>query len=785
MTRMDNGHQDARLENAVECYGNLVNIGLAIYESGGEWASGLDDTDITKLLSAFETRFPRKRQFPTTFSAWKSHEAEDVETGDRAQFPHLNNLAKSIEVLGLGGYDDCYEVGSHSESHRKKYLDVLVNISLFHGSEKGDPDKRKRFLKQVRIAAKHLLNVYYKDESRHDFEGLTLSQHPSHGAKFLADKVYDTLERHWKCECPQGAARPPGSREARPSLTKHRQFIPKALGGMTHTPARFEVLLPVCKDSIEWKITHVEVKSVESSVATTPSRQAIHLDLCQYLRKSGRMAQEHFLIENDKFWHLKAELLGNTDGYTSMEPLCQLLGDGIQISYISKCNPREQLLLCYVLANSMLYLYPSSWFTFEWTSSTVYFVRRSRASTSPALAYPYVSVQLQDPGTSKSPPDRHRPHSHPAVLAFGIMFLEIVTGVRFMRTQEGTRTEQYNEDNAKAWQIFKALEQKERRSRATQTPSGLREAIRACLKLELPARQAKISRVKAALRWFEWHNDALARITGLRNSKISDTQRVKIAILDSGIELSQDNKDLYDTEPKIAYRSWVDQDTEWKDDAGHGRHLAVLLRKLAPNAAIHVVRVFKKKPTKNSASNIAKAIRYVVDEGKVDMIVMSFGFGEEHEQLDNAIKHAAAKRVLMFAAASNDGKIRPDRVAWPAQDNNVIYPQDSMRIMVLGECVNSAWSSQLKSDNDHNPMSGTFCATPIAAGIAALILDYARGFLTHEEWERLRRVSSMRRIFERMKDSRSRSEYWWIKYWAWFDPNRDEGWIQGEIRGAL
>lgn len=70
---------------------------------------------------------------------------------------------------------------------------------------------------------------------------------------------------------------------------------------------------------------------------------------------------------------------------------------------------------------------------------------------------------------------------------------------------------------------------------------------------------------------------------------------------------------MYDVDPKIEYRSWVGGDTEWKDDVGHGTHLAVLLRKIAPNAAVHVARVFKKRPhIEKSAQNIA-AVRIYLD----------------------------------------------------------------------------------------------------------------------------------------------------------------------------
>lgn len=185
---------------------------------------------------------------------------------------------------------------------------------------------------------------------------------------------------------------------------------------------------------------------------------------------------------------------------------------------------------------------------------------------------------------------------------------------------------------------------------------------------------------------------------------------------------------------------------------------------------------------------------------------MSFGFEIEQDSLIEghsilrAIRYAGSKGVTMFAAASNDGKNRPDHVSWPARALEVICvhsangagqpswftpgPYDNEKIMVLGEFVLSAWPERLNHPNNRRYMSGTSCATPIAAGIAAIILDYARQFLTPEEWERLRRVDCMQRMLERMKDERTLN-YSWIRPWSFFGKNSESGWIQGEIRKVL
>ena len=213
-----------------------------------------------------------------------------------------------------------------------------------------------------------------------------------------------------------------------------------------------------------------------------------------------------------------------------------------------------------------------------------------------------------------------------------------------------------------------------------------------------------------------------------------------------------------------------------------------------------------------------QAIRYAVDEWKVDIIVMSFGFAEEQDSkveehsILRAIRYAHRSGISIFAAASNDGNNRPDHVCWPARALEVICvhsgtgtgqsswftpgAHDNQRIMVLGESIKPTWPPRLLKSPAKTkpnqpatkpvtePVSGTSYATPIAAGIAAIVLDYARRVLSQEEWERLRRVDCMRRMFERMRDERIQ-HYWWIRPWDFFDKQNSSAWIDNEIRKVI
>lgn len=65
---------DARLrQDAQECYSDIVIIGWAVSVSRGEWASGMDDKDITELLTALESRFPTRWK-PFVFTTSLPHE---------------------------------------------------------------------------------------------------------------------------------------------------------------------------------------------------------------------------------------------------------------------------------------------------------------------------------------------------------------------------------------------------------------------------------------------------------------------------------------------------------------------------------------------------------------------------------------------------------------------------------------------------------------------------------------------------------------------------------------
>ncbi|KAJ0356322.1 hypothetical protein KNSL1_000030 [Colletotrichum chrysophilum] len=405
-----------------------------------------------------------------------------------------------------------------------------------------------------------------------------------------------------------------------------------------------------------------------------------------------------------------------------------------------------------------------------------------------AFPYLSVEMHDVQDATSTSKHYMHmQAHPHPSILALGIIFLEIATGSVFPRSSQTTADlswEQCNEDFLEAWKQMEKLEM-ERKYIPSALRKVIRACIDlkpppnipcSSLAEEGPMRQYILSCIILPLaselvdgykiRLEELHTSLEKELNGLgkveeanTNTSIKQTPeswsrslatvpevetapqiqtagRYDLCLMadgdereitvneEAGIELSSEHRELYDFEPRIKYKSWVDGHADCRDDVGHGTHLEILLRKIAPNAAIHMARVFKKRPRgEESAIIISQALRYAVEQWKVDIVVMSFGFSINNDVLYQEIQDAARKGVLMFAAASNEGRNRPDGIAWPAREENVICvhsadgygnrstftpsPMDNMRIMVLGECIKSAWPHHLGSRDNHRQMSGT------------------------------------------------------------------------------
>lgn len=158
-------------------------------------------------------------------------------------------------------------------------------------------------------------------------------------------------------------------------------------------------------------------------------------------------------------------------------------------------------------------------------------------------------------------------------------------------------------------------------------------------------------------------------------------------------------------------------------------------------------------------------------EDQVDIISISFGFNETVHSIENELKEAMNKNILVFAAASNDRQLDADGypITFPARMEGVFC------INSHTADTNSKWShfnpnAMDRRDNfstvgeNHfvgtarRTLEGTSYAVPIAAGIAALVLELERIYrsehktlgLADREQEWARNHMTMKGVFRSM-----------------------------------
>lgn len=210
---------------------------------------------------------------------------------------------------------------------------------------------------------------------------------------------------------------------------------------------------------------------------------------------------------------------------------------------------------------------------------------------------------------------------------------------------------------------------------------------------------------------------------------ISTGKDVKVAVLDTGIDLDHPDLNVAGNINKIEPSSSGD------DDNGHGTHVAGTIAALdntfgavgmAPDAELYAVKVLNRRGI-GYTTDIIAGIQWSIKHG-IEVINMSLGGGSKNDSFEEAIKAAVDSGIVVVCAAGNNS-------------GDVIYPaayEDAIAVSAVDSSNNLAYFSNFGSDIDvaapgvaiystyrngrYKTYSGTSMAAPHVAGLAALLI---------------------------------------------------------------
>ena len=218
------------------------------------------------------------------------------------------------------------------------------------------------------------------------------------------------------------------------------------------------------------------------------------------------------------------------------------------------------------------------------------------------------------------------------------------------------------------------------------------------------------------------------------NKAKKSNDKVKIAILDSGVDWGNDIDLAYQTSLVPGEEEMTQM---FMDGSGHGSSVASLIAAkdngegitgINPNAEIYSYRVLG-DGNKAPISRVVEAI-YMAINHKVNIINMSFGISEYSEALEKAVQDAADAGILVVAAAGNTGS---EGVQYPAAYDEVMAvgavdkdgsveqysaKGEELDLVAPGELVRTTGFI-----GSEEVVSGTSLAAPQVAAAASLIME--------------------------------------------------------------
>lgn len=229
---------------------------------------------------------------------------------------------------------------------------------------------------------------------------------------------------------------------------------------------------------------------------------------------------------------------------------------------------------------------------------------------------------------------------------------------------------------------------------------------------------------------YQWNLPAIGTEQGWKVSR--GKEDIEIAIVDTGVDLN--HPDLRNR--LVKGYNVIDEKAEPDDDNGHGTHVAgIIASETNNNEGVAGMTWFSKiMPVKamgakgyGTTFDIAKGIIWAVDNG-ADVINLSLGNYQPSRVLEEAVRYAFERDVVMVSAAGNDGSNQPtypsaypEVISVAAVDHNGNRASFSNYGSYIDIAAPGVYIPSTYFNEQYAALSGTSMAAPHVAGLAALI----------------------------------------------------------------
>jgi subtilisin family serine protease len=242
---------------------------------------------------------------------------------------------------------------------------------------------------------------------------------------------------------------------------------------------------------------------------------------------------------------------------------------------------------------------------------------------------------------------------------------------------------------------------------------------------------------------------------GINEKELTEAEEYFDRSLNYGYNPDFDGRKVVGDDPNnLAEKGYGNNDVTGPD-ARHGSHVAGIIaanranslgvKGVADNVQIMAIRAIPNGDERDK--DVANAIRYAVDNG-AQIINMSFGkdYSPDKAYVDEAVRYAVSKGVLLVHAAGNDSKnidtennfptrkyanggqetalwLEIGASSWGDNDNFVgkfsNYGKGTVDVFAPGVDVYSTTPG-----SKYESLSGTSMAAPVTSGVAALLMSY-------------------------------------------------------------